>query len=207
MNEPNFPSPGRLWRADMRRTWKSLRGHALVKLAICARTPGVQAVTVFRFGQWMQTLPLPLRLPLGLVYAVLNLMVQVLWGIELPRRARIGPGLSIGHFGGIVISPDTVMGSNCGVSQGVTIGIGGSGDRTGVPVIGNDVYIAPGAKIFGAIRVGNNVKIGANAVVYKDVPDNAVVALVPGFTIVSMKGNRRPKAEAEPQPDPESERK
>jgi serine O-acetyltransferase len=60
-----------------------------------------------------------------------------------------------------------------------------------VPVIGDDVYIAPGACIFGAIRIGNNVRIGANAVVCKDIPDDAVVALDPGFTIISYRGNRR----------------
>ena len=72
----------------------------------------------------------------------------------------------------------------------VTIGRSGHGENYGMPVIGDDVYIAPGAKLFGKIRVGDNVKIGANAVVHRDVPDNAVVAS-PGFQIVSLKGNRR----------------
>jgi serine O-acetyltransferase len=56
--------------------------------------------------------------------------------------------------------------------------------------IGDDVYIAPGAKVFGNITAGNNVKVGANAVVYRDLPDNAVVALSLGFQIISYKGNR-----------------
>ena len=51
------------------------------------------------------------------------------------------------------------------------------------------VYLAPGARVFGKISIGNNVKIGANAVVYKDIPDNAIVVLDPGFKIVSYKGN------------------
>jgi serine O-acetyltransferase len=63
-----------------------------------------------------------------------------------------------------------------------------------VPVIGDDVFIAPGARLYGNIRIGNNVAIGANAVVYRDVPDDAVVVLDPGFRIVSYKGNRRDKA-------------
>ncbi len=96
----------------------------------------------------------------------------------------MGPGLFIGHFGGITISASTVLGDNCSVSQNVTIGIAGSGDRLGVPVIGNDVYIAPGARLFGKITIGNNVKIGANAVIYKDVPDNSVAVLDPGFRIL-----------------------
>jgi serine O-acetyltransferase len=109
----------------------------------------------------------------------------------LPRRARIGPGLYIGHFGGITVSPETVMGKDCSISPGVTIGLSGKGDRLGVPVIGDDVYVAPGAKLIGKIRIGSSVKIGANAVVYRDIPDNAVVALDPGFRIVSFTGNVR----------------
>ena len=57
-------------------------------------------------------------------------------------------------------------------------------------MIGDNVYMAPGAKIFGKITIGNNVKIGANAVIHKDIPDNAVVVLDPGFKIVSFKGNQ-----------------
>ncbi|MFC2064935.1 serine O-acetyltransferase [Chloroflexota bacterium] len=62
------------------------------------------------------------------------------------------------------------------------------GEREGYPVIGDNVYIGPGAKIIGKVHVGNNVAIGANCVVTKDVPDNAVVAGVPG-RVISMKGS------------------
>lgn len=93
----------------------------------------------------------------------------------------------------VTVSSKARIGRNCSLSQSVTIGHGGSGKYCGVPVIGDDVYIAPGARIFGAIRIGNNVMIGANAVVCKDVPDDAVVALDPGFRIISYRGNRRGK--------------
>jgi serine O-acetyltransferase len=73
----------------------------------------------------------------------------------------------------------------------VTIGAAGEGARFGAPVIGDDVYIAPGARIYGRIRIGNNVKIGPNTVVGEDIPDNAVVALDPGYRILSYRGNRR----------------
>ncbi|HTN65138.1 MAG TPA: serine acetyltransferase, partial [Burkholderiaceae bacterium] len=119
----------------------------------------------------------------------LNGLVKIVWGIELPRGATIGPGLYIGHFGGITISPDAVLGRNCNVSQGITIGYSGRG----VPVIGDNVYIAPGARVFGKISVGSNVKIGANAVVHKDVPDNAVVVSGTGFMIISYGGNPNPR--------------
>jgi serine O-acetyltransferase len=176
-------------RADIMRTYEYLPGGRLRRTLNCLRSPGVQAVIVFRFGQWLDTQPSALRLLLQLVYFVLNGLVQIMWGIELPRSATIGPGLYIGHFGGITIAPDVVIGSNCNISQDLTIGLSGQGERAGVPTIGDNVYLAPGARVFGKISIGNNVKIGANAVVYKDIPDNAIVVLDPGFKILSYKGN------------------
>ena len=173
----------------MGRTYRYLNGSKLRRLINCARAPGVQAVAVLRFGQWLPTLSIPLRIILEPVYFVLNGAIKILWGIELPRSARIGPGMYIGHFGGITVSAGTVIGNNCNLSQNVTIGVAGSGALFGAPVIGNNVYIAVGARIFGRITIGNDVKIGANAVVYKNVPDNAIVTLDPGFRIVSLKGN------------------
>lgn len=111
---------------------------------------------------------------------------------ELPRAARIGRGLYIGHFGGIHISSAAVIGKNCNLSQDMTIGVAGIGEHRGLSVIGDNVYMAPGVRVFGRIRVGNNVKIGANAVVYKVIPDDAVLVLAPGFAIVAMSGNPIP---------------
>jgi serine O-acetyltransferase len=155
-----------------------------------ALSPGAQAVVVYRFGHWLLQQQRAARLFLDPLYAILAIAVRVLWGIEISRHARIGAGLYIAHAGGLVIAKNAVLGANCNLSHDVTIGRSGHGESYGVPVIGDDVYIAPGAKLFGKIRVGNNVKIGANAVVHRDVPDNAVVAS-PGFQIVSFKGNRR----------------
>jgi serine O-acetyltransferase len=126
------------------------------------------------------------------LYALLNLLIKIAWGIEVPRSARIGRGFYIGHFGGIHISSAAQIGKNCNLSQEITIGVSGSDKQRGVPVIGDNVYIAPGAKVFGLIKIGNNVKIGANAVIYKDIPDNAVVVSDPGFKIISMSGNPNP---------------
>jgi serine O-acetyltransferase len=177
-------------RRDIERTYALVTGSKALRLFRCLRSPGVHAVIVFRFGQWLLRRNKVLRLLMEPVYQVLNVLIQVMWGIELPRRASIGAGLLISHFGGIAVSPDAVIGTNCNLSQGVTIGISGQGERSGAPVIGNDVYIAPGAKLFGKISIGNNVKVGANAVIHKDLPDNAIAVLDPGFTIVSHKGNR-----------------
>jgi len=76
-------------RADLRRAYAMLDGGRLRRLAGCARAPGVQAVTVYRFGQWLADRSLPVRLLLEPAYFVLNGLVKMLWGIELPRRARI----------------------------------------------------------------------------------------------------------------------
>jgi serine O-acetyltransferase len=159
--------------------------------AHCLRTPGVHAVLAYRLGQWALGLPAWARIAAAPGYWILSLLVHVLWGIEISRHARIGPGLYIGHSGGIVVGSQAVLGARCSISQGVTIGVSTGGSDAGTPQLGDDVYVGAGAKVFGAVRIGNNVKIGANAVVHRDVPDNAVVALDPGFTIVSFRGNRR----------------
>lgn len=175
-------------RADIRRTYDYLEGHPVMKAVHCARAPGVHSVVVFRLGQWLGRQPVFLRVFLEPVYLLLQFGVHACWGIELPRAARIGPGLYIGHFGGITVARDAVIGSNCNLSQNVTIGVAGTGARRGVPVIGDNVYIGPGARVFGNIRVGNNVQIGANAVVHADIPDDADVVLDPGFQIHSFSG-------------------
>lgn len=160
----------------------------LAGLAFCLRAPGVHASAAYRLGRWALGLPRALRLLVDPAYWVLQLAVHVLWGIEISRHARIGPGLYIGHSGGIVVSSQAVIGARCALSQGVTIGVSG---REGAPRLGDDVYVGAGAKVLGPVRVGNNAKIGANAVVYRDLPDNAVAALEPGCRIISHRGNRR----------------
>ena len=110
------------------------------------------------------------------------------YGIQISRHAKIGKGFYIGHYGTIVVSSEAVIGENVNISHGVTIGASNRGANKGVPTIGNYVYIGPGAKIIGNIKVGNNAAIGANAVVTKDVPENACVGGVPA-KIISMEGS------------------
>lgn len=106
----------------------------------------------------------------------------------MPIETKIGKGLYIGHWGGIVVHPDTIIGDNCNLSQGVTMGEGGR-EKRGSPQIGNRVYIGPGAKIFGPVTLGNDVAVGANAVVTKSLEDTAVVGGVPA-RVISHKGSR-----------------
>jgi serine O-acetyltransferase len=176
-------------KADLLRTYGMVSGNRLQRVIACYRTPGVHAVIVFRFGGWILRRTLLLRLLLTPIYLYLHHRIKVKWGIDIPRSTRIGEGLYLGHFGGIILSNAAVIGRNANISQQVTIGVSGQGEKMGCPVIGDNVYLAPGAKVFGKIRIGDNVKIGANAVVYKDIPDNAVVVMDPGFRIISYKGN------------------
>jgi len=141
-------------------------------------------MVVHRFGQWLLAKDFWVRLLLEPLYVFLFHRIRTKWGIE------IGPACYIERFGGIFVSGGARIGSNCTLSHGVTIGWSGSGEKHGAPTIDHDVSIAPGAKLLGRIRVGHNVKIGANVVICEDIPDHAVVALAPGYTILSYKGNR-----------------
>lgn len=94
-------------------------------------------------------------------------------------KNNFGSGVCFCHYGTLVVNKDARIGKNCRIHVGVNIG----GFNGGVPVIGDNVYIGPGAKIFGGITIGNNVSIGANAVVNKSFPDNVVIAGIPAKII------------------------
>lgn len=153
-------------------------------------TQGIWALIIFRAGSWCHRnknkhLSLKLFLP---ILTIFQKIIEILTGIQIPFTAEIGKGLYIGHFGGIILSDRASLGEYCNISQGVTIGQGGRDGKQYVPVIGNRVHIAPGAKVFGKITIGDNVSIGANAVVTKDVPHNAVVVGIPA-RIISYDGS------------------
>ncbi len=176
---------GEAWQADIDRTYKHRTGGKFKRIINTIRSPGVQVMTVFRFGGWSMSQPKLIRIVTEPIYFITNGILKIMWGIELPRNTIVGPGCSIGHFSGIIISDRAELGSNCTISHGVTIGVSGKGDKCGAPTIGNNVYFGAGCKVFGMISIGNNVKIGANAVVHKSIPDNAIVVSYPGFKILS----------------------
>lgn len=179
-------------RADLRRRYAMTSGSTLRRVLTLARAPGTHAVLVLRFGQWSRRQPTPLRILFDPMYVFLDFFVQAFWGIEIPRRTRVGPGLYIGHHGAITVSSGAVIGRNCNLSQNITIGVSGQDGKRGAPTLGDNVYVAPGARLVGKINIGNNVKIGANAVIHKDLPDNAIAVMEPGFKIISFAGNRPP---------------
>jgi serine O-acetyltransferase len=147
----------------------------------------------FKYSFWMRTCTYlkshPISQFLFFPYAWLILHhYESKYGISISYRTQIGSGFYIGHFGGIVVNQNTIIGKNCNISQQVTLGVANRGERKGYPVIGDNVYIGPGAKVIGKVHVGNNVAIGANCVVTKDVPDNGVVVGVPG-KVISLEGS------------------
>lgn len=144
----------------------------------------IWAVWTYRFGRRIDLRPegMAKRL-LTTCYWLLFRLVETTVGVSLPKSVRIGPGLRIWHFGGIFIHPDTVIGSNCTLRQGVTIGNRREGGP--VPVLGDDVELGAYAQVLGGIRIGNGCKIGAMAVVLCDVPDGATAVGAPARITLS----------------------
>ena len=112
-------------------------------------------------------------------------------GIEIHPGATIGKGLLIDHGMGVVIGETAVVGDNCTIYQGVTLG--GTGKHTGKrhPTIGNNVMIGSGANVLGPITVGTNVKIGSGSVVLDTVPENATAVGVPARIIYTGDAKKR----------------
>ena len=147
----------------------------------------------FRYSYWMRTssrvksIPILKSVLFPLCWFILK-RLEFRFGISISYKTKIGSGFYIGHFGGIIVNSNVVIGKNCNISHLVTLGIANRGTRKGVPEIGDNVYIGPGAKIIGNIKIGNNAAIGANCVVTKDVPENGVVVGVPG-RVISFEGS------------------
>jgi serine O-acetyltransferase len=141
---------------------------------------GFWALLVYRFGHARFAIGNKLlRAPWTVVYVVLHKLVEMFFGITIGSHAQIGRRLSIEHHGCIVIHGATVIGDDCLIRHGVTLGNTGPSDSWGAPRIGSRVQIGAGAKVLGDIAIGNDVIIGANAVVIRDVPDKSVVGGVP----------------------------
>lgn len=113
-------------------------------------------------------------------------------GIEIHPGAQIGDGFFIDHGNGVIIGETTIIGDNCTLYQGVTLG--GTGKEQGKrhPTLGNNVMVGAGAKVLGSCKIGDNVKIGAGSVVLQEVPPNSTVVGVPG-RVVRMNNQMLPQ--------------
>ena len=131
----------------------------------------------------MSVRPKLLRAPLSILYRFLFRHVRNVYGIELPYSCKVGRRLIIEHQHGIVIHGEAIIGDDCIIRQGVTIGNRRVDQPRDAPVLGDRVDVGAGAKILGGIHIGNDARIGANAVVLQNVPDGTTVGGIPAHPI------------------------
>jgi serine O-acetyltransferase len=152
-------------------------------LAKFLRKPGFRFMFLYRIiNQFSKTNPLLL------VIKIWYKNLQVKYGYQIPHTSTIGHGLYLGHYGNIVINEGTILGKNCNVAQGVTIGNVSRGKRKGCPTIGDRVWIGANAVVVGKIKIGNDVLVAPLTLVNFDVPDKAVVVGNPA-KIISYNGS------------------
>lgn len=151
------------WAADLAR----YGGRAALH-----RDQSLWAIRVHRFGRRVDAMPPGFsRRWHTRLYWLLFRFVETLTGISLPKECRIGPGLRIWHFGGIFVNPATVIGANCTLRQGVTLG--NRVEDGPCPVLEDGVELGAYAQVLGGVRLGAGCKVGAMAVVLTDVPPGA----------------------------------
>ncbi len=155
----------------------------LFRIFVISPHPGLKFMTIFRVMQHFRRR----NRMLFYIFFVWYRNLKYKYGIDISYRTTVGKGLYIGHFGGITIHGDAVIGDNCNLSQGITIGVMNRGKSTGVPKLGSRVFVGPGAVIMGGIAIGDDVIVGPNAVVNFDVDNHSVVAASLA-TVISKKG-------------------
>jgi len=162
---------------------------------------GFHALLAYRISHGLKSMGVPF------FPRAISQLARWLTGVEIHPSAKIGTGFFIDHGMGVVIGETAEVGDYVTLFQGVTLG--GTGKERGKrhPTLGNHVVVGAGAKILGGISIGDNVKIGANSVVLKNVPANSTVIGVPA-RIIKSQGERLPDATMDQidMPDPISER-
>lgn len=153
----------------------------LAPVEVALTYPGFHAILLHRLTHalWRAGVPLLPR--------VLSILNRFLTGVEIHQAARIGGGFFIDHGHGVVIGETAEVGRNVVLFHQVTLG--GTGKERGKrhPTLRDNVVVGTGAKILGNIQIGNNVYVGANSVVLRDVPDNCTVVGIPGRVVVREK--------------------
>jgi serine O-acetyltransferase len=146
--------------------------------------PGFRAVATHRFGNWrMRIGPKLLRAPFSALYRVLYRRARNVYGIELPYTVRLGRRVVFEHQSGIVVHGAAVIGDDCVIRQGVTLGNRYRQRSDDAPRLGSGVCVGAGAAVLGAVTIGDRATIGANAVVLHDVPAGATVAGSPAAIV------------------------
>ena len=165
------------------RKYKRYSGKSTTVLLLTQQ--GLWALCVYRWNHAVYTAKLPKILKKILLFfgVIAQKWIEIITGISLPYTVVIGHSFYIGHFGNIILNANSIIGDNCNISQGVTIGVSGRDEKRGVPIIGNNVYVGANATIAGKLKVGDNAVIGANSLVIKDVAAGTTVLGVPAAAV------------------------
>lgn len=151
---------------------KDPAANTLIEVLTCY--PGIHAVLIHRIAHLMWNLGIPF------IPRYLNLLSHQLTGVDIHPGAKIGERFFIDHGTGVVIGETAEIGDDVTMYQGAVLGGTSLDPVKRHPTLKNNIVVGAGAKILGPITIGNNVQIGANSVVTKNIPDNSIVVGVPG---------------------------
>jgi serine O-acetyltransferase len=152
---------------------------------------GLHCVAIYRIGRFSERLYSKigfLALPMILIHRVLDYGMRLFLQVHIDD-AKLGKGFYIGHIGTIFLGPITI-GENCNLTHNVTIGVGHSDGKAGIPVIGDNVWIGTGSTIYGAISIGNNVTIMNGSMVSRSIADGCLAEGNPARVIIQNYDNR-----------------
>jgi serine O-acetyltransferase len=157
------------------RRWFGPRAETVASIVLSAEA---QVVLIYRLQAWLRRIGVPL------VPNLLRRLTMLLAGVSIGDRVQIGPGLLLNH-GHVIIDGMTRIGDHCSIAPFVTIGLNTGGPDVSLdgPTIGRFVFIGTGAKVLGPVEIGDNARIGANAVVLSNVPANSTAVGVPARII------------------------
>jgi serine O-acetyltransferase len=136
------------------------------------RQIGFWIVAIYRFGSFAKKQFFLIRVPLMIIYFLLCRPVRIFYHVEIPASTQIGPGLYLPHPFNIMIDESAVIGQNCSIFHGVTIG---NGPKAGLPIIGNNVVLFTGSCILGGITIGDKTEIGPLSVLTSSIKEKMIV--------------------------------